>query len=103
MSWRRERQLLAGLCILLALLQVFDWHSTLRAAGSGRGEINPLILGLAACIGFTAAVTAAKSAALVLIAAYYLVVSRFGRALWPSVSLVAVCVAYAAVVLNNYS
>lgn len=100
---RSERRLLAFMCILLALLQVLDLHSSLHAAGEGRSETNPLILWLVAHVGFSPAVVAFKTAALAVLAAYYHVVSGFNRMLWPSISLIPVCAAYVAVVLNNYS
>jgi hypothetical protein len=100
---RAQRRLLAFLCIVLALLQVLDLHSTLRAADAGRSETNPLILWAVAHVGFTPAVIAFKAAALAVIGGYYLVVSHFNRLLLPSMSLIPVCAAYIAVVLNNYS
>jgi hypothetical protein len=100
---RSERRLLAFLCVALALLQVLDLHSSLRAAATGRSETNPMILWAIAHIGFKPGVFAFKASAIVILAVYYRVVSSFDRMLWPSISLMPVCAAYAAVVLNNYS
>jgi hypothetical protein len=85
------------------LLQVLDLHSTLRAAGAGRSETNPMILWMTSHVGFTAAVTACKAAALAIIGSYYAAVSNFNRMRWPAITLIPVCVIYLAVVLNNYS
>lgn len=100
---RSERQLLAFLCVALAFLQVLDLHSSLRAAESGRTETNPVILWAIAHIGFGPGVLTFKAAALLILAVYYRVVSGFDRMLWPAISLIPVCAAYIAVVLNNYS
>lgn len=100
---RSERKLLAFLCIALAVLQVMDLHSSIKAAAAGRSELNPVILWLIAHVGFGPGVFAFKSVVLVVVAMYYRVVSRFDRMLWPSISLIPVCAAYIAVVLNNYS
>lgn len=98
-----ERRPLVYLCLVLAVLQLFDLHSTLRAAGGGRSETNPFVLLAIARFGFTPAVILFKVVALAIIGAYYRVVSRFDRTLWPSVSLLPVCATYLAIVLNNYS
>ncbi|WP_371765557.1 DUF5658 family protein [Massilia sp.] len=100
---RSERKLLAFLCIALAVLQVMDLHSSLRAAQSGRSELNPVILWLIAHVGFGPGVFAFKAVVLIVLGLYYRVVSGFNRMLWPSISLIPVCAAYIAVVLNNYS
>lgn len=100
---RSERRLLAFLCVALAFLQVLDLHSSLRAAEAGRTETNPIILWAIAHIGFGPSVFAFKTAALLILALYYRVVSGFNRLLWPAISLIPVCAAYIAVVLNNYS
>jgi len=99
----RDHRILARLCLLLALLQVFDLHSTFHAAHNGRSETNPVLLWVISRIGFTPAMIVSKAAALFVIGVYYGVVSRFGRMLWPSISLVPVCGVYIAIVLNNYS
>jgi hypothetical protein len=65
--------------------------------------MNPVMLWTMAYVGFVAAVIAFKAAALAILGAYYLVVSQFNRILLPSMSLVPVCAAYIAIVLNNYS
>ena len=91
------------LCLVLAGLQILDLHSTLQAASAGRSESNPAILWTIAHVGFVPAVIAFKAAALAAIGGYYLVVSNFNRMLLPSMSLIPVCAAYIAVVLNNYS
>jgi hypothetical protein len=98
-----QRRLLAFLCTVLALLQILDLHSTLLAMQAGRSEANPVIFWLIGHIGAMPAVAAFKAAALGVLVGYYLVVSRFRRMLWPSISLIPVCAAYVAVVLNNYS
>jgi hypothetical protein len=100
---RSERRLLAFLCVALAFLQVLDLHSSLRAADTGRSETNPMILWAIAHIGFGPGVFVFKASALLILALYYRVVSGFDRMLWPSISLIPVCAAYIAVVLNNYS
>jgi hypothetical protein len=100
---RSERRLLAFLCIVLAVLQVLDLHSTLLAMQAGRSETNPLILWLIGQVGSTPAVVAFKATAVGVLVGYYLVVSRFRRMLWPSISLIPICAAYITVVLNNYS
>lgn len=98
-----ERSLLTFLCVALVILQIFDLHSSLLAATTGRSESNPLILALIAHIGFVPALVAFKSASIAVIAGYFLVVRRFERTLWPAISLVPVCAAYITVVINNYS
>lgn len=98
-----ERRLLAFLCVVLAVLQILDLHSTLLAARLGRDELNPSILWLVSHLGFMPAVVAFKAMAVALITFYYLVVSTFKRMLWPAISLVPVCAAYVTVVINNYS
>jgi len=100
---RSERRLLAFLCAALALLQVLDLHSSLHAAEAGRYETNPVILWVIAHVGFGPGVFAFKAFALFILALYYRVVSGFDRMLWPAISLIPVCAAYIAVVLNNYS
>jgi hypothetical protein len=100
---RSERKLLAFLCIALALLQVMDLHSSLLAAEAGRSELNPVILWLIAHVGFGPGVFTFKAVVLIVLGLYYRVVSGFDRMLWPSISLIPVCAAYIAVVLNNYS
>ena len=99
---RTGHRFLACLCLLLALLQVLDLHSTLRAAHEGRTETNPALLWVIARVGFTLALFISKMAAFAITGAYYVVVSSFSRTLWLSISLVPVCVAYIAIVLNNY-
>ena len=54
-------------------------------------------------VGFVPAVIAFKAVALAITGCNYRVVGRFDKTLWPSVSLLPVCVTYGAVVLNNYS
>jgi hypothetical protein len=100
---RSERRLLAFICIVLAFLQMLDLHSTLLAMQAGRSEANPLIFWLIGYFGSMPAMVACKAVALGVLVGYYLVVSRFRRMLWPSISLIPVCAAYVAVVLNNYS
>lgn len=98
-----ERRLLAFLCTVLVVLQVFDLHSSLRAAEAGRSETNPLILWLIGHLGFVSAVVTFKAFAAAVVGGYYLVVSTFERMLWPSISLIPVCAVYITVVVNNYS
>jgi hypothetical protein len=98
-----ERRLLAFLCIVLALLQLLDLHSTLRAASAGRTEANPIILSLIDWLGFVPAVFLFKAGAVAVVGGYYAVVSQFHRMFWPSISLIPVCAAYLTVVFNNYS
>ena len=98
-----DRPLLACLCLFLALLQILDLHSSLRAANAGRAETNPVILWAMPFVGFAPAVIVCKVTALAIIGAYHRVMSRANRKLQPVIVLAPVCAAYTVIVLNNYS
>lgn len=100
---RVEHRLLTGLCCLLALLQLLDLHSSLRAAGRGRIETNPAVVWGICHFGLTWALIAFKATALAIICAYHTIVGSFDRVLWPSIALLVVCAIYGVVVINNYS
>jgi len=78
------------------------WHSSRYSTCTAVSE-QPTPAGPIAHIGFGPGVFVFKASALLILALYYRVVSGFDRMLWPSISLIPVCAAYIAVVLNNYS
>ena len=88
---------------IIAMLQVLDWHSTFRALGQGREELNPAILWLAGYLGMAAAVIATKLVALVITAGYYRVSAPYHARNVLLMPLSLVALAYLVVVLNNYS
>jgi hypothetical protein len=100
---RSGHRLLAVLCILLAILQLADLHSSLLAASLGRTETNPAIVWLIAKVGFVPAVLCFKAGALLLLWIYFRAVSGFERVTLPVITMAPVCAAYFLVVVNNYS
>lgn len=99
----KDRYAVGVLCLVLAVLQILDLHSSLHAAASGRTESNPLIRWTMSQIGFVPALVVFKLVALVCVGAYYMA-SRKLRWGWRSSRLLLVIsLVYLAIVLNNYS
>lgn len=88
---------------IIAILQVLDWHSTFRALGQGREELNPAILWLAVHLGMAGAVTVVKLIALAITAGYFRLSTPYHARNRLLVPLTLVALAYLVVVLNNYS
>lgn len=100
---RHQRRILVVVCVVLALLQFLDLHSSLRAAAAGRSETNPLILWVIGYVGFTSAVVLFKCVALGLILVSYRVCLTLPHLSMPLTLLVSLCGVQSVVVLNNYS
>lgn len=89
--------------VILACLQLLDWHSTVLAIADGRQEQNPLILGLANAVGLISAVSIFKAVALLLTAIYFAFSKQYRKnALYKAV-LYCVLIVYSITIINNYS
>ena len=88
---------------MLGILQICDWHSTLRAIGHGRRELNPFILSCEPYIGLIAAVSLFKLMGLAITAGYatFCRESRHRKRL--KIPLYLLILIYGMTVINNYS
>ena len=90
--------------VVLVLLLVLDWVSTLKGLLAGRCETNPLILGLAQHIGIAEAVTAIKTLDAVIAIGFYKILKRHPEFMKAGFFMIATIDAlYAIVVINNFS
>ncbi len=98
------RKLSITAMVVLILLLVLDWISTLKGLLAGRCETNPLILVLARHIGIAEAVTAIKVLDAVIVIGFYKILKRHPEYMRAGFFMIATIDAlYAAVVINNFS
>ena len=93
--------LIRTLFLVLALLQLADWDSTVRGVYMGRQEQNFIISFLAAHVGILAAVTIIKVAAIFLTWVYLRMAAERSTKV-VLVPLAIVTAIYAVIVINNY-
>lgn len=88
---------------MLAILQICDWHSTLRAIGHGRRELNPFILSAEPYIGLIAAVSLFKLMGLAVTAGYGAASREYRHRKRLKIPLYLLILIYGMTVINNYS
>ena len=90
--------------VVLVLLLVLDWVSTLKGLLAGRCETNLLILALAQYIGIAEAVTTIKILDAGIVIGFYKILKRHPEFMRAGFFMIAMIDAlYAIVVINNFS
>lgn len=88
---------------MIGFLQICDWHSTLRAIGHGRRELNPIILSAEPYIGLIAAVSLFKLMGLFVTAGYGAASREYRHRKRLKIPLYLLILIYGMTVINNYS
>jgi cytochrome bd-type quinol oxidase subunit 1 len=95
-------RVIPAMFLLLAALQGLDLHSTITGLNQGRKETNPMILLLAKECGISASVLMFKGIAIAGVMLYYDRYRRLKNSKVVFLPMIALVVAYSAIVLNNY-